>query len=46
MSRRDGLVINVSASHAVGGGFAHRPGHTKTTIKIVQTASLLGNSTV
>ena len=27
--RRDGLVLSVSNSHAVGRGFATRPGHTK-----------------
>ena len=27
--RRDGLVVSVSASHAIGRGFAPRPGHTK-----------------
>ena len=27
--RRDGLVVSVSASHAVGRGFAHHVGHTK-----------------
>ena len=26
---RDGLVVNVSASHAVGRGLAPRSGHTK-----------------
>ena len=31
---RDGLVGNVSASHAVGRGFASRPGHTKDHHKI------------
>ena len=27
--RQDGLVVGVSASHAVGHGFVSRPGHTK-----------------
>ena len=26
--RPDGLVVSVAASRAVGGVFAHRPGHT------------------
>ena len=38
----DGLVVSVSASHAVGRGFASRPGHTKDHHKMVQTASPLG----
>ena len=37
----DGLVVSVFASHAVGRGLAPRSGHTKTIIKIIQTASLL-----
>ena len=31
---------SVSASHMVGREFASRPGHTKSIIKMVQTASL------
>ena len=40
--RRDGLVVSMSASNAVGCGFASRLGHTKDHHKMVQTASLLG----
>ena len=32
--RRDGLVVSVSASHAVGRDFASRTGHTKDHHKI------------
>ena len=39
---RDGLVVSVSANHATGRGYASCPCHTKTIIKMVQTASLLG----
>ena len=35
------LVVSMSASHAVGLGFAPRPGHTKDHHKKVQTSSLL-----
>ena len=31
--RRDGLVVSVSASHAVGCGFASRSVHTKDHLK-------------
>ena len=37
---RVGLVVSVSASHAIGRGFVYRPGHTKDHCKMVQTASL------
>ena len=40
--RRVGLVVSMSASDAVGRGFAPRPGHTKDHDKMVQTSSLLG----
>ena len=35
-----GLMLSVSASHAVGRGFVSRPGHAKDYHKMVQTASL------
>ena len=35
---RVGLVVSVPASHTVGREFASWPGHTKTIIKMVQTA--------
>ena len=40
--RLDGLVVSMSASHAVGCGFASRMGHTKDHHKMVQTVSLIG----
>ena len=42
LPRRVGLVVSVTASHAVGRPFAPRSGHTKDHHKMVQTASLLG----
>ena len=39
--RRDGLVVRVSASHAVGRGFTSPPGHTSDHHKKVQTVYLL-----
>ena len=39
---RDGLVVNVSARHVVGHGFAPRLGHTKVYHKNVQTAFMVG----
>ena len=36
----DGLVVSVSASHAIGGGFKRVT--PKTIIEMVQNASLLG----
>ena len=38
----DGLVVSMSASHAVGLEFAPWSGYTKELHKMVQTASLLG----
>ena len=43
---RIGLVVSVSASHMVGHGFTSLWGHTKTIIKMVQTASLHGTQCV
>ena len=40
--RRDGLVVSVFASHAVGRGFVPRPVIQRTIITMVKTASLLG----
>ena len=40
--RWGGLVVSVTAFHAVGHGFASRPGHIKNRHKLVQTISLLG----
>ena len=37
--RRHGLVVRVSASHAVGRGSAPRPGHTKDHHNTVQNRS-------
>ena len=42
LPRRVGLVVRVSASHAVGREFASRPVHTKHHYKMVQTAFLHG----
>ena len=39
-------VSSVSASRTVGREFTSRPGHTKTIIKMVQTASLHGTQCV
>ena len=41
IQRREGLAVNVSASHAVGRGLAPRSSHTKDYHKMVQTASYL-----
>ena len=42
--REDGLVVSMSASHAVGPWFVPLPGHTKDHEKMVQTASLHGHA--
>ena len=43
---RVGSVGSVSTSRTLGREFTSRPGHTKTIIKMVQTASLHGTQCV
>ena len=42
LPHQDGLVVNMSASHVLSGGFAPWPVIPKTITDMVKTASLLG----